>query len=183
MKEYSKNFNTCNLIIFIGLIISGGSMILMPLIPSLGRLLVVGVFTGYCFGFFAGIVFLISLILHLLGRLENFWLSYIPINFGLTGLGLAIVSWSPSKQLPFLAFFSSIIIALLISLTGIQKYRIFCLIPLVPIVILMQGYRTAYEWDILVGISFLYIFITVFSSFIDILKKKGKSNQTLQGTR
>ena len=172
---------------FWGLVVSGGAILLavtesLPL--YLQKLSLLGFFTGYLFGLIAILTFLIAIVIHLFGKYENFWQSYTPINFGLTGLGLAFVCLTISKGIPWLAFFISLLLALLIASIRLYKFKALALILMLHIVILMKGYYIAFDWDMGVGTFFLFIFVALLSSLREILSKRGKdqSNPTLQGT-
>jgi hypothetical protein len=96
-----------NLIIFIGLIISGFSLILGCILALLdmfeylaGILLGSGVYLGLLFAIFAIISFVAGTVILLTGRLDNYWRTLYPLNFGLALLGGSFILYNWNFSIP-----------------------------------------------------------------------------------
>lgn len=130
-----KVMDRINVIVFVGLLISGFALlswfffgfILDFQMPKIlfGLTAGVGMLLGWFFGACAMIVFVIGTSMFLIGKINDFWQSLYPINFGLTSLGVAV--WQYNKNMPTLwvlaTFISAITIAFVLYKTKAIKSR------------------------------------------------------------
>src|SRR3972149_2557197 len=177
--------NKVNLIIFIGLVISGSCIFfgyvisfLFPAAKLFAKISIYGDFSGWFFVFLATISFLIGSASFLFGRIKNFWNNFYPLNIGLTLLGLSFASYN-TLQHPFslitLSFVFAIILALIFHRLALTQYRLFLLLLIISVFI----YNS---WSgFMGGIIFISLSIasdvskTIFGSFKG--QKKPSSNR------
>lgn len=157
--------NKVNKIIFIGLTISG----IFSIWGFIGFLIqkvnffigpeAIGMYFGLWFGLLAIASFIYGSIMYLIGRLDNYWQSLYPINFGLTLLGVAL--WQYNINMPVLWVLAVIILALTISLilykADATKSR-WLLVVLIGATLITENVTEVRFWDtIMIGIIFIYL--------------------------
>jgi hypothetical protein len=161
-----------NKIILIGLIISGAWLLTGYLFEQAdvldyfaGIFLGVGAYFGLFFGFLAVIFFVVGTSMFLLSRLQNYWKTLFPLNFGLTLLGISFFQYTdfiPSIWILFAFIFALIISAVLYKTRTIEsKWLIILLIVLLFI-------RGDFWTSFVIGIIFISLAVaqgTIKNSF------------------
>ncbi len=156
--------NKINLVIFLGLVISGFCIIfgylfflIYPEVTLFAKISVAGDFIGWFFGALAVILFLIGSILFISGHMENYWNSLYPLNIGFTLLGLSFASYNPNQhQLLwiFFAFIFASIVSLLLHRTSLIKNRLF--LPILTVLLFIYSSWSVFIGSIIfIGLSFL----------------------------
>lgn len=161
--------NIINLVIFIGLAISGISMatgfVLVPIYPTVsffGTMLTIGIFTGWFFGAIAVLSFFMGSFVFLFFSYDKFWDNFYPLNLGMTLLGLWLVSYNPVRY-PALWIFatsvSAIICAFVLYKLGLTKQK---LLRRLLLLILIGLIFLAENWGALIG-GVVFISLSCFS--------------------
>jgi hypothetical protein len=163
--------NKVNKVIFIGL--SGSGLALLPWfifnfvfefnIPFLFGLFFTGHYFGLWFGLAAIISFFYGTFMFMIGRMNNYWQSLYPINFGLTLLGVSM--WQYNLNMPIIWVLATIISAFAITLiiykVNATKSR-WLLVVLIGVTFITENVTGVRFWDtIMMGIIFICLSIAV----------------------
>jgi hypothetical protein len=161
--------NTLGFILFLGLIATGSALIIGLVghsdgLPTglISTLLAIGTVGGWFFGLLASFTFVVATLMHLIGRMPNYWQTFFPVNVGLTVLGVDFLWFRPESEIFVVwasGFVTGLVSAMALYLLHAPTWRILP-IGLILLLVLSQFARP-YLNQTLVQVAFAIIFIAL----------------------